>query len=128
MGHLYLPDPFEVRAWPGPDDADNLDPTGSYSEMFWLPHLGPSTWLLARRVLLLPGPWDKRLLATALGIGAVGLNSTLERSLERLVKFRLAAAVDDRLLVRVRWPRLPERLLAKLPEEFQTAEEGLAAA
>ncbi len=128
MRCLSLPDPFECHQWTGTGLVENYHVLSPYCEVFWLPHVGPSTYLLARRLASGPGPWPKADLAAALGLGGTGLNSTLERSLARLESFRLAAVVDDTLLLRHLWPRLPERLLTKLPESLRLREARLAAA
>lgn len=127
MRPLDLPDPFESRPWPLPGPGTH-DAFNTYCEVFWLPHIGPTSFLLARRLLVAPGPWSKAVLAAALGVGANGPNSALERSLVRLEAFRLATVVDGTILVRSRWQRLPDRLLAKLPEEIRRIEPGMAAA
>lgn len=127
---LELPDPFTVEVWVDTVmDRSGVDALGPYPEVYWLPHLGPSTLLAARRLLCAPGTWDKMLLAQALGIGhKLGRNSTLERSLARLEAFRLAHDTNGVLHVRRYWPRVPANLLAKMDPFLQVGELDLAAA
>lgn len=127
---LDLPDPFPARLWvDAVTDCRGIDAFGPYAEAFWLPHVGPSAFLLARRMLVMPISWDKATLAKSVGIGhSQGRSSALERSLARLEGFRLAQEADGALYVRRYWPRLPANLLAKMPPLLQHGEADLAAA
>lgn len=122
---LDLPDPFEAAVWVDPViDATGKDAFGPYPEAYWLPHVGPSAFLVARRLLADPGTWDKATLARAVGIGH---RSTLEKALARLEGYRLATDSGGVLHVRRYWPRLPPNLLVKLPAALQEGEGEMAA-
>lgn len=131
---LDLPDPFPVRVVVATEDgstpADRVDALGPYAEAYWLPHVGPSAYLAARRLLLTgDATWSKEVLAAALGIGHnTGRNSTLERALARLESFRLARDVGDVLYVSRHWPRLPDNLLLKMPPGLRVGESEMFAA
>ncbi len=128
--HLNLPDPFEAKPWNDPVlDDHGFHPLGVYAETFWLPVIGPSAYLLARRLFLCPGEWGKGVLASAVGIGhRVEGGGPLERSLARLEGFGLAAERDGCLYVRQRWSRVTARMLSKLPQFLQDAEVAAAEA
>lgn len=127
---LTLTDPFVVKPWVDPVlDDGGYHPLGVYAETFWLPVIGPSAYLLARRLFFCPGTWGKGVLASAVGIGHRREGGgPLERSLARLEGFGLAAERDGNLYVRQRWSRVTARMLAKLPEFLQAAEELAAKA
>lgn len=128
MRLLDLPDSFVVRVVTTDDRVDAL---GSYAESYWLPHVGPSAYLAARRFLLTGdgATWDKAVLAAALGIGhKPGPNSTLERALSRLESFHLATDVEGVLYVRRYWTRLPGKLLDRMPPLLRAGEAELLAA
>lgn len=122
---LNLPNPFSSVPWPR---AVGFHALGPYCEACWLPHLGPTTYLLARRLVVAPGPWSKAELAAAMGTAGTGKNGTLERSLARLASFGLARAEGGNLVLRHAWPRVPHHLLGRMPGWMQQAEERLAAA
>lgn len=126
---LDLPDPFEAEVWADPvHDLEALDAFGPYAEEFWLPTVGPTTYVLARRLLNEPGEWQKVELAASVGIKyRGGTKCPLERSLARLEGYRLATDSGGKLHVRSRWPRLPRNLLAKLPTFLQEEEPAMAA-
>lgn len=128
---LTLPtDTLRINAWP---DAviDQLghDARSSYAERFWLPILGPSTYLLLRRISAGfdrdPDGFDLPLLdtATSLGLGnRGGRNAPFLRAIDRTVQFKLCRNDDDRTLaVRRRLPPLTRpqvtRLSAPLRDE-----------
>lgn len=124
---LDLPDPFKVRVV---TTEDRVDALGSYAESYWLPHVGPSAYLAARRFLLTgDGTWAKVDLAAALGIGHnAGPNSTLERALARLESFHFASDIEGVLYVRRYWTRLPYKLLDRMPASLRAGEAELLAA
>lgn len=72
-----------------------------YVEQCWTPILGPSSVLLLRRAAYLwraqtPAQVDPQDLARQIGIGyAGGLQSTLSRTVQRLVRFRFAEWSDQ---------------------------------
>jgi hypothetical protein len=95
---LTLPtDTIRVTPWPDPVvDQVGHDPRSSYAETFWLPVVGPSTFLLLRRLVAgfdeHPGGYDMGLLdgAQALGLGAKGgRNAPFVRAIARSVQFKI---------------------------------------
>ncbi|MHB8670475.1 MAG: hypothetical protein ACYDAD_07955 [Acidimicrobiales bacterium] len=85
-----------VRPWVDPTLGEDLghDPRGSYAEAFWLPRLGPTSWLLLRRFAAALSISD-RYMADADVIGpAVGVSAAMaKRAMERIVKFGLGRRV-----------------------------------
>jgi len=112
--------PFETGLW---RPVDSL-----YVETFWLPVLGPTAVLLARRVTLLLGEFawrrfDPNVLAALLGVNT----RTLRMACRRLALYSLARPWtdwDDALLVLSVWPRLYPRRVERLPELLQAAHAG----
>ncbi len=101
------------------------DPRSAYSSQYWLPILGPSS-LVAARFLVdgldrSPAGYEVELVSFghALGIpGGAGRNSRICRTLERLSAFGLAtfhATATPLYRVRLAWPPLTQRQLARLP-------------
>lgn len=104
------------------------DACGDYVELFWLSTVGPSaTWLLRRlAVVVVTRPEGVAIhladLARGIGLGSgTGPQSSVGRSLARLVLFGLARVTGPRLVVRAVVPPLPYKQLARLPEHLQAA-------
>lgn len=121
---VHLPDPFTSRYWmpPGQQGVDAFDP---YVETYWVSAVGPTTYLLARRLLLEPQEWSKAHLAAAIGVGyRGGQNCPLERAMTRLVRFNLGTTEEETgvLYVRPRWPRLAPGNVARLPKNMRESE------
>lgn len=128
---LTLPtDSLRILPWPDPViDRLGHDPRSAYAERFWLPILGPSTYLLARRLVAgfdrSPDGFDLPLLDTAqsLGLGTKGgRNAPFLRSIGRAITFHVCQSTGDRTLaVRRRVPPLTRvqvgRLAAPLRDE-----------
>ena len=93
----------------------------SYVEIYWLPILGPSAVLAARRL----GEWLEASpdgievplepFGRSLGLGGVGHNSPTVRTLARLVDFGMATTGGDVYQVRRVFPPLAARHLERLP-------------
>jgi hypothetical protein len=109
-----------------------------YLEEVYASVLGPSSVLFLRRAgrLLADHPDGVNLdvvdLSRSLGLGArpdtrdVGRNSPLRRTMDRLVRFRMASwRDDDRLAVHTKVPALERHRVARLPETVQTAHHRL---
>lgn len=86
-----------VRLLPMANTDSGYDPRSTYSEMFWLPILGPASLLLLRRTAYLfdahPNGVDLDLgtFASTLGLrGGQGRSSTLHRTFDRLARFHFA--------------------------------------
>lgn len=99
------------------------DPRSTYVEKFWLPFLGPSTILLERRIIesleLNPFGFEMELeeLSQMLGLGSnIGKNSSIQKTLNRLVIFELARVMPSHAFsVRLKMPPLPQRYVNRLP-------------
>lgn len=85
-------------------DALGHHPTSDYAERFWLPVIGPSALWTHRRLSagFATNPIGFRLdlptLGREIGLGAgTGRNSSIVRTLSRLVDYHLAEINDDRL-------------------------------
>lgn len=103
------------------------DPRSTYVEKFWLPFIGPSTILLLRRIVesLDSNPYgfdlELKELSTMLGLGqAIGRNSSIQKTLNRLLVFELARVMPSNALsVRIKMPPLPQRYVKRLPLPLQ---------
>lgn len=99
------------------------DPRSTYVEKFWLPFLGPSTVLLERRIIealeMNPFGFEMGLeeLSQMLGLGNnIGKNSSIQKTLNRLVIFELARIMPSHAFsVRLKMPPLPQRYINRLP-------------
>ena len=115
---------MSLVAWPDPFlDRDGHDPRSPYAERFWLPTLGPSTYLLHRHLMggfdRTPGGWtlDPLEVSLALGLGpTTSRNAPFGKALIRLVRFRQAEVRPDGALgVRLHLPPLSLRQVERLP-------------
>jgi len=110
----------------------------AYVEEVYASVLGPSSVLFLRRAgrLLADHPDGVTLdvveLSRSLGLGArpdaddVGRNAPLRRTMDRLVRYRMAAwRGDDRLAVHSKVPAVEKHRLARLPETVQAAHHRL---
>jgi hypothetical protein len=112
-----------------------------YLEEVYASVLGPSSVIFLRRAgrLLAEHPDGITLdvvdLSRSLGLGArpdandVGRNSPLRRTMDRLVRFRMASwRDDDRLAAHTKVPALERHRVARLPETVQSAHHSLLTA
>ncbi|MGQ0616142.1 MAG: hypothetical protein ACT4PW_03990 [Acidimicrobiia bacterium] len=112
--------------------------THPYVERVYCSVLAPSSVLLLRRAgeLFAEHPEGLRVdvvdLSRSLGLGVradaddVGRNGPLRRTMDRLVRFRMAAwRDDDRLGIHPKLPALERHRVARLPEPVQTAHHRL---
>ena len=120
---LTLPtDRIHVTAWPDPViDRLGHDPRSAYAESFWLPIIGPSTYLLLRRLATgldeHPDGFDLGLLdgASALGLGTRGgRNAPFIRAIARSIQFKLCRYDHETLAVRRRLAPLTRHQAARL--------------
>ncbi|HLG00215.1 MAG TPA: hypothetical protein VI916_07080 [Acidimicrobiia bacterium] len=129
-----IPFVLRVRPWPDPViDTLGHDPRSLYAETFWLPTLGPTTFLLLRNLATRfearadEAPFELPAAATshALGLGPrEGRNSPLFRSLERLVQFDLAFEhANGVFAVRRNLPPVTRRHARRLPPHLQAEHE-----
>jgi len=99
-------DTVNLLPWEDPNvEQTGFDARSDYAETFWLPVLGPSTlWLLRNITQRFDAEPDGLILditetANALGIGSrSGRNSAFHRSINRMVNFSMARAVDGSTL------------------------------
>lgn len=121
---LTLPtDTIRIAPWPDPViDELGHDPRSRYAETFWLPVIGPSTFLLLRRLVAgldeHPDGYDLALLdgAQALGLGTKGgRNAPFVRAIARSIQFKICGH-DERgtLTVRRRLAPLTRHQVARL--------------
>ncbi len=106
-------------------EAVGHDPRSAYTELFWLPILGPSTCWTLRRIAAgfdaNPDGFDLPLgrLGGELGLGiGVTRNGPTARTLNRMVEFDMARVVGDALAVRRALPPLARRHVVRLPEHL----------
>jgi hypothetical protein len=116
-------------------DAVGQDPRSDYVEMFWLPILGPSCILAARRLAnrfdaepegfqLAMGPF-----ARSLGLGAgTGRHAPVQRTLGRLVDFGMARVGGGCFALRRSFPPLAARHIERLPGHLARAHAAVLAA
>lgn len=115
-------------------DRDGHDPRSPYAERFWLPTLGPSTYLLHRYLV---GGFDHQPagfllepleVSMALGLGPAGSRSApFGKALVRLVRFRQAEVRQDgALAVRTNLPPLSARQIERLPPGLQAEHHRVA--
>lgn len=124
-----LPKTLSVRSFI--DDGDGQhDIRGGYVESFWLPTVGPSAFVTARRLALrLQRRPEIAVNVDELGaeLGLTGSSrrgggvTRIEHALLRLERFDLASW-DGRSLyrLRLRWPTLSEQQAARLPEALRS--------
>ena len=117
-----IPNDLDVELSPsrGWHDVDSL-----YVETFWLPRLGPSAFVLLRRLARLVEPAqsighadvDTLYLARSVGIGGkLGPNATLASTLRRLERFEcVSIKALPIVLVRTQLPQLPPHEICNLP-------------
>jgi len=103
-------------------DKVGFDPRHVYVETYWLPILGPSAVLAARRIAdwLDPKPAGVHIelveFGASLGIGAgTGRHTQINRTLGRLIDFGMARITGDHLEVHTIWPPVPPGLRKRLP-------------
>jgi hypothetical protein len=131
-GAADAPAVFHVQPWPDPVlDEQGHDPRGEYADQFWVPLLGPTASLLARRLVTglerAPAGFELPTEETArmLGLGARGgRRSPFARTVGRLGQFRVAH-LDPAggLLVRRRLPGLTRTQVARLPAPLRAAHD-----
>lgn len=127
---------LSILPWPDPFlDREGHDPRSPYAERFWLPTLGPSTYLMHR---LLVGGFDRRPqgwaldpleVSMALGLGPTSSRSApFGKALIRLVRFRQAEVrPDGALAVRLHVPPLSARQVERLPAGLHAEHQRVAA-
>lgn len=125
--HIFDHDPLQVTTFTDTDTERWGHPVRSaYTEMFWLPIIGPTTSWLLRRLqvgdVVVPVPLG--LLSLSMGVGvAGGINAPVIRSLSRLVEYGLAVVDEDRFSVTTHVPRLSAKQLVRLPGPFRQQHE-----
>ncbi len=120
---------LEVAPWADPIvEKVGMQPASLYAEYFWLPILGPTAFLLLRRVTLelKQNPSGTQImlheLNNELGLGPRGgKHGPLWRALLRTKHFGLTMLVGHTLYIRTRLPPLNQHQIAKLPGHLQTS-------
>ena len=119
----YDPEPefstAEITVVIDPGDPNGVDARGMYVETYWLPILGPSTIIVARRLTAMLAEGE----ASTFGVHdfglTVGLTSTnrVKAALVRPAHFGIGSFNREAALLRMplRWPTLPGRLRGRLP-------------
>lgn len=135
---LSLPtDALTIVPWPDAVvDLLGHDPRSTYVERFWLPILGPSTYLLLRHLAAgldeSPDGFELPLLDTAqaLGLGSrVGRNGPFLRAIDRAVQFKVCRTEDSRTLqVRRRLAPLTRPQVGRLSPPLRDAHDAWLAA
>ncbi len=129
-----LPARLHIVAWPDPViDHLGFPPQSPYSEICWLPRLGPAATLAYRRLAGTlahrPDGFDIDVVefAQSLGLGTgTGAHAPVSRTLRRLACFELAMFVDDATLaLRRRIPPLSARQLGHLSADLQRIHHAL---
>lgn len=117
---VVFPVEVNVRAWEVDFGGVSFPVQHQYVEMLWLPVIGPSSaWLLRRLggwALACPEGFTVVLpeLSESLGLGwSSGPNSSLQRSMRRMIMFGLASWADAFEVATVA-PALSERQLARM--------------
>ena len=126
-GWIVEHDPLPVSAAHDRNGERGFDARSAYAETYWLPILGPSCLLIARRLVSWleaePDGFEisKTALASSLGLGTgVGRSAPIVRTLARLADFGLAH-VDDSYAVRAMFPALSARQITRLPDHLAAA-------
>ncbi|HUP70350.1 MAG TPA: hypothetical protein VM142_11110 [Acidimicrobiales bacterium] len=118
---------LRIEAWrDAVVETHGHDPRSAYAARFWLPIVGPSCLVAARSLIEglghSPAGYEVELapLGHALGLpGKAGNQAKIVRTLDRLAAFGLAsfhATSTPLYRVRLAWPPLTQRQLARLPE------------
>ena len=128
---MVFPVEMTVRAWDLDTTVPGFPLLHPYVEMVWLPVIGPSTaWLLRRLggwMLACPDGLTVVLpeLSESLGLGwSSGPNSSLQRSMRRLMRFGLARWSDGFEVVTM-VPPVSEGRLARLSPSLVRAHDRL---
>ena len=120
---------FVARAWPHAESGVvTYDARHVYVEQFWLPVLGPSAVLALRRF----ADWldgrpagvqvDLVDLGSSLGLGSgTGRHTQINRTLGRLIDYRIAQIRGDHLEVLAELPPVPPQLRRRLPPRLMDA-------
>ena len=121
-----LPDHLTIYRSGVASASDCHDPRSIYAERFWLPQVGPTCWALSRRLSAALATQsalelDTDALARSLGVGRP--SGLLARAFDRLDLLALGIYEPGRAVfaLRMLWPPISPRMLAKLPAELQAA-------
>jgi hypothetical protein len=129
-----LPAHATIRPWDDPIvDERGHDPRSCYVERFWLSVIGPTaTWVMRRfadEFDTSPDGFTIDLDHTAVSMGlsfTKGAHSPFGKALHRCVMFGLAQPAHDGLVVRRKFPTVPQRHLRRLPDDVQAAHHDWA--
>jgi len=121
-----------LQSWDDPLTTAGYPVQSRYTELFWLPLLGPSSLLLLRRTDQLlsveakPVTMGVAELAQSLGLGPTGRHgSLLVRTIKRCCDFRVARQVGDTTLeVKRKLAPLTDRQILHLPHALRQLHFG----
>ncbi len=129
---VVFPAEVTVKAWNMVRTGVTFPVQHQYVEMLWLPVIGPSsTWLLRRLSgwsLACPDGLQVVLpeLSESLGLGwSAGPNSSLQRSMRRLMMFGLAQWTADAFEIATLVPAISERQLSRLSSGLVRAHDRM---
>lgn len=92
-----------------------------YAERFWLPIIGPSSFVLSRNIATAfdsnHGPYEttEEHLAASLGLSP----GNLRRVFDRLVSFGLAKRQPNNIAIRTHWALISRAMIRQLPQALQ---------
>lgn len=103
------------------------DPRSEYVERYWLPILGPSSFVVARHVAdrCAAGP----IVVEPIALGArFGIQlDTISNALARLIHFDMARIQGGAWQMRRQWPPLSQRYIDRLPRKLREQLDGVVA-
>ena len=123
MNELRIEKTLVVVPWLDPIvDEVGFDVFSRYTEMFWLPIMGPSALWIMRRIVMgfaeFPGGYEMDTEEIALAVGlsfTQGANCPFSRALRRCQWFGAAQSVHGGLAVRIKLPPVSRRQIQRFP-------------
>lgn len=123
MNELHVEKTLVVVPWLDPIvDEVGFDVFSRYTEMFWLPIMGPSALWIQRRIVMgfaeFPGGYEMDTEEIALAVGlsfTQGANCPFSRALRRCQWFGAAQSVHGGLAVRIKLPPVSRRQIQRFP-------------
>lgn len=129
--HDEVPTPEEIvlfTPWRDPIvDERGWAMCSEYTEVYWLPVIGPTALLAGRKIVRMLGDRDYvdadlYTMASTMGLSYTARErSPFGRALHRLVMFGLAMPTADGWAVRTMVPNVPHRFMRRLPDVLVAA-------